>query len=81
MTRLDPEQVDLAALAQHLRACLGSGVAGAVIGRTQLRDAVFDHLGCSQLEAEQLVDTLVLRGLLAREQLEGGVEGWVFRLR
>jgi hypothetical protein len=37
---------------------------GAVVGRTALRNAVAAHLACSELEAEELVDTLVLRGSL-----------------
>jgi hypothetical protein len=35
---------------------------GAVVGRTALRDAVAEGLGCSLLEAEQIVDTMVARG-------------------
>ncbi|HRG95993.1 MAG TPA: hypothetical protein PLR99_07085 [Polyangiaceae bacterium] len=76
MTRLDPTSVDLAELAAALRAACGAVVAGAVVGRTRMRDAVGAHLACSQLEAEQLVDTLIGRGFVSR-QGEGDRVEWV----
>jgi hypothetical protein len=35
---------------------------GYLDGRTALRDAVVEELRCSELEAEEIVDTLVARG-------------------
>jgi hypothetical protein len=60
----DPESVDLAVLARWLREAYGSSVEGAVVGRTILRDEVVRRLGCSQLEGEQLVDTMIARGIV-----------------
>jgi hypothetical protein len=61
----DVEQVDLAALATELRRTFqGSAVAGYVRGRTALRDAVVAQLACSEVEAEQLVETMIGRGFL-----------------
>lgn len=76
MERFNPEAVDLAALAQVLRRACGDVTVGAVMGRTQLRDAAVEHLGCSQLEGEQLVDTMVGRGFLVQERLENGLAVW-----
>lgn len=76
MTTIDMEAVDLADLAHSLAAALGGRVEGAVIGRTQLRDEVLRILGCSQLEGEQVVDTMVGRGFLKAEQLPDGRETW-----
>lgn len=42
----------------------GAPPEGAIKGRTAFRDAVAGKLGCSQLAAEELVDSLVLRGNL-----------------
>lgn len=70
----DPENVDLAVVAGWLRETYGSSVVGAVVGRTLLRDEVVRRLGCSQLEGEQLVDTMVARGIVVeRESPERGV--------
>jgi hypothetical protein len=77
MTRvLDVEQVDLAELCGVLRAH-ESELSGALEGRAVMRDIVADRLGCSALEAETLVDTLVLRGYarLAHDPELG--EGWL----
>jgi hypothetical protein len=49
------------------------------MGRTLLRDAVVEHLGCSQLAGEQIIDTMVGRGFLAQERLESGLVIWRFR--
>lgn len=65
--------VDLHELATELADSVPSGLlVGRVVGRTVLRDAVAGRLGCSQLEAEQLVDTLIGRGYL---RFEAGGEG------
>jgi hypothetical protein len=74
--RLDPEAIDLAQLITQLRQAVGLPVAGNIEGRTILRDATTRLLECSQLEAEQLVDTLIARGFLRREQLEDGQIVW-----
>lgn len=66
MTTLDPETVDLAALAQALdRLVPAPQREGDVVGRTALRDAVAAHLACSDALAERIVDTMVARGFLA----------------
>lgn len=69
-------RVDLSALAAQLAEVLGkSELGGPIVGRTVLRDAVVQALDCSQLQAEQLVDTMVGRNLLVfdREVGEAGV--------
>jgi hypothetical protein len=53
---------------------------GAVVGRTMIRNAVADMLGCSELEAEQLVDSLVLRGKLAFVEVPETPGIWDFRV-
>ncbi len=61
----DIEDVDLAALAAALRQAFeGSSPVGYVRGRTGLRDAVVAHLGCSEAEAERLVETMISNGFL-----------------
>ena len=65
MQKLYPEDVDLADLALSLQSELpGGAVAGYLEGRTALRDYVIDALGSSELEAEELIDTMVSRGFL-----------------
>jgi hypothetical protein len=60
-----PESVDLAALAERLgRQAPSSAISGYLAGKTWFRDAVVSDLGCSELEAETIVDTLVNRGFL-----------------
>jgi hypothetical protein len=59
------EEIDLAELVAALRARFAGDVpAGYLDGRTALRDAVAERLGCSALEAEAIVDTLVARGFV-----------------
>jgi hypothetical protein len=59
MTMLAIEDVDLLSLAQALRERFGNTLdEGYLSGRTVLRDAVATQLGCSSLEAEDLVDTM-----------------------
>jgi hypothetical protein len=63
--RLSIEEIDLAELTASLRARFaGAAPVGYLDGRTALRDAVGDALGCSALEAEEIVDTLVARGFV-----------------
>ena len=42
----------------------GAAPEGFVRGRTVLRDTVVASLGCSELEAEEVVDTMIGRGFL-----------------
>ncbi|WP_373049225.1 hypothetical protein [Vulgatibacter sp.] len=62
---MDPESIDLAALAEELRRYFYEDPpVGYLRGRTAFRDAIVDRLGCSSVEAEQLVETLELRGFI-----------------
>lgn len=61
-----PEDVDLAQLCEVIETSVPLELrSGFVTGKTAIRDTIADHLGCSELMAEQLVDTLVLRGMLS----------------
>ena len=63
-----PEAIDLARVAGELiRVFAGSPPTGYVLGKTALRDVVTNLLSCSQLEAEEVVDTMISRGLLKYE--------------
>ena len=75
---LDVESLDLAALARTLAAS-APDLSGWLEGRTALRDEVALRLGASALEAEELVDTLVARGLVVFVADEGAPRGggWV----
>lgn len=53
---------------------------GFIIGRTLLCDAVSQLLECSRAEAEQAIDTLILRGRLAFTCVPRGSGVWSFRL-
>lgn len=54
------EQVDLTKLARDLyRQFDKAPPLGYLLGRGVLRDAVVEQLGCSELEAENLVETLI----------------------
>ncbi len=65
MTFFEPEEVDLEDLAVRLGQAFGEvPPVGYLPGRTALRDAVASQLGCSQLQAEEVVDTMVERGFL-----------------
>ena len=74
--RIDPESIDLAELTTQLSAAVQRPLEGSVEGRTQLRDAALRLLGCSQLEAEQLIDTMVSRGFLRPERRDDGLTVW-----
>lgn len=80
---LDVEEIDLASLARRLLSAVGSPVEGYVVGRTVMRDAVASILGCSLLEAENLVETLISRGLIVRRGGEQGSDAveWVITAR
>ena len=63
-----PEDLDLEELRSKLAAHFGDvSTAGYVRGKGALRAAVVRLLGCSELEAEQLVDTIESRGLIRYE--------------
>jgi hypothetical protein len=63
--KLNPEEIDLAELAQMLEpAVSGNPPAGYLEGRTALRDLLAERIGSSELEAEELIDTMVSRGFL-----------------
>lgn len=73
-----PEEIDLAELRSRLAQRFASlKPAGYVEGKGELRDAVRELLRCSDLEAEQLVDTLEARGLI---RYDGDPENEVDRL-
>ena len=75
------DDVDLASVAQRLKRVFSNAPPqGYVLGRSAFRDAVVEQLGCSELEAENLVDTLVNLGYLrfkgSPEQVDN-LEPWV----
>lgn len=71
---LDPEAIDLADLTRMLADEVPVGArVESLAGRTAFRDATLDALGCSALEAEHLVDTLIARGFLVFEPGSPGV--------
>jgi hypothetical protein len=78
---IDVEAVDLAALANGLRNAISEPPIGEIVGRTVLRDAVVDLLDCSELEAENLVETMISRGMLVRraDERSDDVVEWQIR--
>jgi hypothetical protein len=74
--RFDPDSLDLAQITRSLRVSCGAFVEGAIVGRTLLRDQIADQVGCSLLVAEQIVDTLILRGFLLQSESLDGRTGW-----
>jgi len=77
---LDVTSVDLSQLTQSLGSFLGSpGLPASLLeGKTALREATQALLHCSELEAENIVDTLVARGFAQfreERELPGGA-GW-----
>lgn len=57
------EDVDLAELAAGLRRRYGRHLFASYLrGKTVLRDAIEEQLGCSEYEAEELVETLEMMG-------------------
>ena len=77
-----PEEIDLLELKRKLSSKFGAArPAGYVEGKGDLRAAVVELLGCSELEAEQLVDTMEARGLIRyqgdpREQVDRLEQHW-----
>lgn len=76
MEHFDPETIDLAELTSQLRSTCGPTIEGTVVGRTVLRDEVSRLLGCSLLEAEQMVDTMIGRGFIREGELGDGRDGF-----
>jgi hypothetical protein len=59
------EEIDLATLARALHERFGSNLEEDYLdGRTRIRDAIADLLGCSVYEAEEIVDTMESRDYL-----------------
>jgi hypothetical protein len=73
---MDVESMDLAELGSFLREVCGAFVEGVVVGRTRMRDEVARRHGCSLLEAEELVDTMIVRGFIGDESRADGRKGW-----
>ena len=62
---LSVEDVDLATLADALRACVGPTLSASYLrGKTLLRDVLARHLRCSDHQAEELIETLELQGYI-----------------
>ncbi len=62
---IPPDEVDLAALASTIQAELPVHLRQEYdIGKTAIRDVVAARLACSEAMAEDLVDTMVERGML-----------------
>ena len=60
-----PDDLDLAQVTAELKATLGSAEpVGYLRGKSLMRNAFVHSKGYSELEAEELVDTLELRGFL-----------------
>ena len=68
MSTIVPEEIDLDELRRQLQEHFGdSPPAGYVRGKTALRAALVKILQCSELESEQLVDTLEARQMIRYE--------------
>ncbi len=60
-----PEDLDLQQLTAELKHALGPGEpVGYLRGKSLMRNVLVDMKGYSELEAEELIDTLELRGFL-----------------
>jgi hypothetical protein len=63
--RMNPDELDLKALAEELRVSLGDAhPVGYLRGKALMRDALVSDRGFSELEAEELIDTLEMQGYL-----------------
>lgn len=74
--KLDVEAIDLEQLARVVRRKCEGPLIGPITGRTNVRDIIAAHLGCSMLEAEELVDTMVARGFARLERDSEGRDVW-----
>lgn len=71
MMQITVEDIDLAQLADAVRRSYGRHlVASYLRGKTLIRDAIAEHLGCSEFESEELVETLELQGYIRFPHLE-----------
>jgi hypothetical protein len=82
--RLSVEEIDLAELTAALRRRFPAGApTGYLVGRTVIRDATATTLACSELEAEEIVDTMVSRGFLRYDgnptETGDGDRPWILR--
>lgn len=63
--KLRPEDIDLAETTEQLGARLSvRSLVGYLEGKTRVRDALIELLQCSELEAENIVDTLIAQGYM-----------------
>ena len=77
MSKLNVEAVDLGQLVDVVRSRAEDGpLTDAIVGRSILRDIVAEHLQCSMLEAEELVDTMIGRGFARLERDDAGRDVW-----
>ncbi len=72
-------KMDLASAADDLKRRFGPALGGPyVIGKTMLRDALCERRGLSQLEAEELCDSLEKAGFIRFERsAEQGPSWWI----
>ncbi len=64
-------------LAGLLRQSLDAGVAiGVVVGLTLVRDLLADHLGCSLIQAERIVEKMVDQGCIVLKSGPGIPAVW-----
>ena len=62
---MDIDAIDLSQLTAALRERTPPGEPiGYLRGKSTMRDIVREYLGCSELEAEEIIDTLEARGYL-----------------
>ncbi len=59
-----PEEIDQQALVEELKTLLPGGPVGYLRGKAMMRDALVDRKRISQMEAEELIDTLESNGYL-----------------
>lgn len=65
METIDVDEIDLETLAEALKRRIGGRFSASYLeGKSLLRDAVEAELRCSDVEAEQLVETLEMQGHL-----------------
>ncbi|HMA94305.1 MAG TPA: hypothetical protein VKP30_16550 [Polyangiaceae bacterium] len=77
---LDLDSIDLKAVSNRLaHEVSGSLMEGYLEGKTAFRDQLVVALECSELEAEQLVDTLIAQGFLYFERALDGTGEWQVR--
>jgi hypothetical protein len=81
------EDIDLARLTELVRARLGDTIDASYLrGKTVVRDAIVEALDCSEVQAEELVETLELQGFIRFPQLAddthpAGRQPWIIGRR